>query len=822
MNILRVWRQAWRIAEMRLLFLALLVSVTAVTSVNFFTDRTERSMLQQATKLLGADLIIRSSRPLSKDYLAQADTLGLQQAEMISFNSMVSIDDRLQLSQIKAVSNSFPLRGNIETSTQLNTVGSVENLDQLTTGKIWAESSLYNALEVAPKTEVRIGRSLFTLDKVLLKTPDQGASVFQFSPQVLMPLADLPATGLLTPGSRARFSYLFAGTDKQVSDMSSWLKSRLVTGERLETLNDGPPSVGRALERAQRFLNTAALLSVILAGAAIALTSYSFNRHETHTVAVLKTMGASRRRILFRYLSQLFLTSTAAAILGALLGFTIQALITYALRDVIGQSLPAPSFMPVITGLLTAWIMVLGFSSPQLVQLVNTAPVQIFQQQSLSSSNSWKLLLGTVMTGVFALMFMQTEDLKLTVFIFIGTLAAIIVFWVVASGLLKLLKQLSSNGNNSAIRTLANAGPRLKMLIVVFGIGLFSLLLLTALRGDLLERWQNSIPADAPNNFLINIQPEEAKGLESYLKDKKINADLFPMIRGRLVSIKDQAVVLDDYQNPRDQRLLQREFNLSSIKDLPAANILLQGEWFKDGENTGFSVEESIMQRFALKLGDNLTFDIAGQQITQSITSTRRVNWDNLTPNFFVLAAPGSMDKLPQTFITSIFVPSSDSKLVSNIVKQYPSVSTIDISAIMTQIKELITKAAFAVQAIFAFTLIAGIVVLLAALQSQKAERRRELAILKTIGASRKQIRNSILVEFLLVGAISGFLAGLFAMIASNAAAYVLFDLEPSINLSLILIGMVSGALLVSIAGYLNLRPLLQVPPAILFQEHDS
>jgi len=294
------------------------------------------------------------------------------------------------------------------------------------------------------------------------------------------------------------------------------------------------------------------------------------------------------------------------------------------------------------------------------------------------------------------------------------------------------------------------------------------------------------------------------------------------MIRGRLVSIKDQAVVLDDYQNPRDQRLLQREFNLSSIKDLPAANILLQGEWFKDGENTGFSVEESIMQRFALKLGDNLTFDIAGQQITQSITSTRRVNWDNLTPNFFVLAAPGSMDKLPQTFITSIFVPSSDSKLVSNIVKQYPSVSTIDISAIMTQIKELITKAAFAVQAIFAFTLIAGIVVLLAALQSQKAERRRELAILKTIGASRKQIRNSILVEFLLVGAISGFLAGLFAMIASNAAAYVLFDLEPSINLSLILIGMVSGALLVSIAGYLNLRPLLQVPPAILFQEHDS
>ncbi|PWQ96995.1 ABC transporter permease [Leucothrix arctica] len=822
MNILKVWRQSWRIAEMRLLFLALLVSVTAVTSVNFFTDRTERSMLQQATKLLGADLTVRSSRPLSKDYLAQAESLGLKQAEMISFNSMVSIDDRLQLSQIKAVSDGFPLRGNIETSLQLDAIGSIDSLGQLKSGQIWAETSLFNALEVQPKVEVRIGRSLFTLDKVLLKTPDQGASVFQFSPQVLMPLADLPATGLLTPGSRARFSYLFAGTDKQVSEMTDWLKPRLATGERLETLSDGPPSIGKALERAQRFLNTAALLSVILAGAAIALTSYSFNRHETHTVAVLKTMGASRRRILFRYLSQLFLTSTAAAILGALLGFAIQATLTYALRDIIGQSLPSPSFMPVITGLLTAWIMVLGFSSPQLVQLVNTAPVQIFQQQSLTSSNSWKLLLATVMSGVFALMFMQTEDLKLTVFIFLGTLAAIVIFWLVASGLLKLLKSLSSNTNNASFRTLANAGPRLKLLIVVFGIGLFSLLLLTALRGDLLERWQNSIPADAPNNFLINIQPEEVKGLTSYLKGKNIDANLFPMIRGRLVAMKGQPVILDNYQDGRDRRLLQREFNLSSTKDLPAANILLDGEWFKGDAPKGFSVEESVMERFALKIGDSMTFDIAGQQVTQDITSTRRVNWDNLTPNFFVLAAPGSMDKLPQTFITSVFVPEGDSKLVPNLVKQYPSVSTIDISAIMTQIKELITKAAFAVQAIFAFTLIAGIVVLLAALQSQKAERRRELAILKTIGASRKQIRNSILVEFLLVGAISGFLAGLFAMIASNVAAYVLFDLEPSINLSLILIGMVSGALLVSIAGYFNLRPLLQVPPAILFQEHNS
>ena len=821
MNLLRIWRQAWRIAEMRLLFLALVISVTAVTSVNFFTDRTERSMTMQATKLLGADLIVRSSRPLNKEYLAQAETLGLKQAEMISFRSMVSIGDELKLSQVKAVSPSFPLRGIIETNTTLKRIGNKDTLDNLKPGQIWGDPALFAALNVKPGSEVRIGRSLFTLSKALIKTPDQGSNVFQFAPPVLMPIADLPETGLLTPGSRARFSYLFAGDEGQVVAMRDWLKEQLKTGERLETLNDGAPAVNTALQRAQRFLNTAALLSVILAGAAIALTSYSFSRHETHTVAVLKTMGASRRRILYRYLSQLFITSTAAALLGIFVGFLIQSTVAYFLRDLLKQDLPSTSILPAITGLLTAWIMILSFSAPQLLQLVNTAPVQIFQKQSLGRSNLWKFLLGTILVGIFALMWMQTRDVKLSLFIFLGVLVAVIVFWIVATLLLKLLKRFAVNGKYT-LRSISNAGQRLQLLIVVFGIGLFSLLLLTALQTDLLERWQNSIPEKAPNHFLINIQPNEVTSLESYLSSNDINPDLYPLIRGRLVEIKGKAVTPDDYESPRSKRLLQREFNLSSVKDLPEANILLEGEWFKDNETAGFSVEESVMERFELKLGDSLTFDIAGQKATQVISSTRRVNWDNLTPNFFVLAAPDSMSKLPQTLITSLYVPPEDTKLIPQLVKQHPSVSAIDITAIMMQIKDLISKAALAIQAIFGFTLVAGIIVLFAALQSQRAERRRELAILKTIGASRKQLKKTILLEFALVGGIAGFLAGTFAMLGSNIAAYSLFDLQPTFNFTLILLGVVSGALLVGIAGYINLRPLLQVAPAMLFQEHEA
>ncbi len=821
MSFLKTWRQAWRIAEMRLLFLALVISVTAVTSVNFFTDRTERLMTMQATKLLGADVIVRSSRPLDKAYLSQAETLGLSQAEMISFRSMVSVGESLKLAQVKAVSPNYPLRGNIETNTTLQRVGKKDSISELKPGQVWAAPSLFTSLNIQPSSEVRIGRSLFELSKALIKTPDQGSNVFQFAPPVLMPLADLPQTGLLTPGSRASFSFLFAGDESQVIAMRDWLKGQLKTGERLETLNDGAPAVNTALQRAQRFLNTAALLSVILAGAAIALTSYSFSLHETHTVAVLKTMGASRRKILYRYLGQLFITSSAAALLGIFIGFLIQGAVAYFLRDMLQQDLPSTSIFPAITGLLTAWIMVLSFSTPQLLQLVNTAPVQIFQRQSAGRNSLWKFLLGTILVGIFALMWMQTRDLKLSLFIFIGVLAAVIVFWLVATLLLWLLKRISKNSQYT-LRSLSNAGQRLQLLIVVFGIGLFSLLLLTALQTDLLDRWQNSIPEKAPNHFLINIQPTEVTELKNYLSSNDINPELYPLIRGRLVEIKGKPVTPDDYESPRSKRLLQREFNLSSVKELPEANIMLEGEWFKEEGETGFSVEESVMERFALKLGDTLTFDIAGQKATQTITSVRRVNWDNLTPNFFVLAAPGSMSKLPQTLITSLYVPPEDTKLIPQLVKQHPSVSAIDITAIMMQIKDLISKAALAIQAIFGFTLISGIIVLFAALQSQRAERRRELAILKTIGASRKQLKKTILTEFALVGGIAGLLAGTFAMLASNIAAYSLFDLQPTFNFFLIFIGVGSGAVLVGIAGYINLRPLLQVAPAMLFQEHEA
>jgi putative ABC transport system permease protein len=356
------------------------------------------------------------------------------------------------------------------------------------------------------------------------------------------------------------------------------------------------------------------------------------------------------------------------------------------------------------------------------------------------------------------------------------------------------------------------------LMVVVFGIGLFSLLLLTTLRGDLINRWQASLPSNAPNHFLINIQPNEVKPLQNLLAKESIETPLYPMVLGRLVKINGQAVSEDDYDNQRAKRLLIREFNMSANPSMPLGNKIIKGEWFTLDSLHGLSVEEGIAKTLHLKMGDSITFDIAGEQITENIISLRSVKWDSMRPNFFVMMAPKAFDEQPKTFITSIHISDDKKTILPSIIKQFPSVTDIDITAIMTQVRDLINKAAFAVQAIFLFTLVAGVVVLFAALQSQKSLRRKEIAILKTLGASRAYLRRSLLLEFAIIGGLAGLLASLLALIAGNIAAYLLFDLNPEVNLGLIAVGTLLGALLVSIAGYLNVRGLLSVVPVSLFK----
>ena len=809
----------WRLAEVRLLFLSLLVSVVAVTSVGFFTDRADRAMSAQATHLLGGDLVIDSTRPVTEEIISEALKRGLKTANTINFPSMISTikgqNDAFKLAQIKVVSEQYPLYGELEVDGN----DSVSNQQQ---NSVLAQSGLFAGLAAKVGDTVQLGQSEITLEGVIKKMPDQATNAFQLAPILILPIDKLVETGLLTEASRANYRYLFAGDVQEISDYKKWLKPKLKPNERLRTLDDGLPSVQQALQRGQRFLKMASLLAVILAGAGIALSSYSLTRHETPNVAVLKTMGGSRRKILTDYLLQLFLIASLAAIVGSLLGFFIQNILAYYLQDFVGQALPNAGWRPVGVGLLTAWIMAMGFSAPQLVQLTRISPIQILQGQNIATITSkvWTFISFLALSlATLVLMILQTQDFKLSVTLLFAVILALGLFWLIALFMQFLLRKFGQSFS------LPKPNKRMTLLIVVFGIGLFSLLLLTTLRGDLVNRWQASLPESAPNHFFINIQPDEVKPLKSFLQNKfSINEDsapVYPMILGRLVEINSKAVSPDDEvfkNNTRAQRLLIREFNISATEVMPQGNIISSGEWFNNNDKTGISIEEGIAETYKLKVGDSMTFDITGQRVTETITSLRVVQWDSMKPNFFVLLAPKAIEKHPKTYITSIHIKESKQAALPQLIQQFPSVTDIDISAILTQVRELINKAAFAVQAIFVFTLVASVVVLFAALQSQKTIRRKEIAILKSLGASRAYLRRSLLQEFAMIGGLAGFIASVLAISAANIAASLLFDLTPELNLSLLLVGTFLGALLVSLAGYFNVRGLLGVTPVSLFR----
>lgn len=807
------WRQRWRIAELRLLWLALVVAVTAVTAVGFFTSRVDHAMQSQARQLLGGDLVLVSSRPLAQDNLQQAQALGLSSAETVTFPSMAGSGDKLQLVQVKAVSTAYPLRGVVKTADAPGAADSVSTGQLPATGEIWAEARLFAELGITTDARVQLGQSTFRLSRVLVQEPDRSSNLFQLAPVVLMNLSDLDATGLLSPASRASFSQLFAGQDTTVRQLRASLEPRLKPVERIRTLKDDLASVQQTLQRGGRFLGLAALLAVVLAGAAVALTVNSLLQREVTGVAVLKAMGLSRWQVLLDQSAGLLLTAVLGALLGSMLGGVLQAGLANWLGQLLQETLPAPDVLPVLAGGLTAILLLLGFALPPLLHVVNVAPVAVLRGMEQPISPSVWLVAGSVLLAVFGLLWLQARDVELAGWLLLLLAGGVSLFWLLAGLILRLLQRLGQHAGWGWLIPLGHS-RRAVLLVVVFGVGLFALLLLVTVRNDLLDRWETSLPADAPDHFLINVQPAEVAPLQHFLADRGIDIHLYPMIRGRLVAVNGKPVAAEQFESQRARHLLEREFNLSSFAELPASNALVAGQWF-DGMTTGFSVEKGIGETLQFGLGDTLTFDVAGQQVSERITSVREVRWDTLQPNFFVVAAPGGLAGLPHTFITSIHL-GKQKQLITELVHRFPGVTAIDVGAIVGEVRALVGRVALAVQGIFGFTVLAGLVVLWAALQSQRAERQQELAILKALGAGESTLQRRIWAEFLLLGALAGLLAGLLAMTAGNVAGYYLFDLGLYFSFWPLIAGMVSGGLLVGVAGYLNLRGLLTVLPVTL------
>jgi putative ABC transport system permease protein len=804
-----MWRMLardWRAGELTVLGVALVVAVAALTSVGFLADRVERGLMLQSHQLLGGDLLLTADHPWREEIRQEAGRAGLQLAESATFPSMVSTPLGAQLAEIKAVSANYPLRGKLRTAPVLN-AADVEAQGVPGQGEVWLDERLTSALGMAAGTTLRLGALDPTMTAVLTLEPDRGINPFALAPRLLMNLADLPASGLVQPGSRITWRLHLAGNATAVAVFGRTMEQRLGRGERLESLDNARPEVRNLIERAQRFLRLAALLAVILAAVAVGLSADRYMRRHLDGCAVLRCLGARESQILVIHGGEFVIFGLLATMVGGIAGYATQWALHSLLAGIVTGELPQPGWQPWAQGLVVGAVLVAGFVLPPLLRLKRVSTVRVLRREwdsepmSLAAYGVGIALLALLMVGI-------AGEIRLGAIVLGGFLGAILLYAGFARLVIALLRRVRAGpGWRYGLVNLRRRRLATLVQAVSLGLGLTALLLLTVARDELMDSWRARVPPDAPNRFIINIQPDQRAAITDFFTANGLPPPMMePMVRGRLVAVNGRAVRPADYAEERAQRLVEREFNLSWTANLPGGNTVTAGRWHGKSKDPQFSVEQGLAETLNLKLGDELAYDIAGQRLVARVTSLRKLDWDSMRVNFFVIAPAGALDGLPTSQITSFHLPQERIAFVNALAREFPNVTVIDVAALVRQLQATLDQVTRAVQLLFGFALAAGVVVLYAALQATADERQRELAVMRALGARRRQLRSALAAEFALLGGMAGLLGGFGAAGIAWALARFAFRLPYLPDPSLIVIGCGVGALGVAVAGVLATR----------------
>lgn len=811
---LRMLARDWRAGELTVLGIALMLAVAALTSVGFLTDRVEQALRLQSHQLLGGDLLLTADHPLPESFRQEAAVRGLRVAESATFPSMVSLGDAAVLAEIKAVSVGYPLRGTLRAATLLNAADAeIARVPQL--GEAWPDERLAATLGLAAGSPLSLGRIALASGPILTMEPDRGMNVFALAPRLMINLSDLAATGLIQNGSRVRYRLHLAGETADVADYEAWAGAQLGRGEKIESLDNARPEIRNVTERAQRFLRLAALLAVILAAVAVALAAERYMRRHLDGCAVMRCMGASARQLLLIHGGEFFIFGLAATLAGCGVGYAVQAALQQLLAGLLVVKLPAPSLLPWLHGLLVGLTLVVGFALPPLLRLKRVPTIRVLRREwsgSEPASRGAYLLGAAVLAG---LMLWMAGELRLGLIVLSGFLLALVFFALMARLMLAGLGRLRPAGKGYGWRHgLANLRRRLAATVVqavALALGLTALLLLTVARGDLLDSWMKRVPADAPNRFAINIQPDQRAAIADFFTARGLPApELEPMVRGRLVQVNDRAVTPESYTDDRAQRLVDREFNLSWSEKIPLGNTVSGGRWHGASAGAEFSVEQGLAETLNLKLGDRLAYDIAGNRVEATVTSLRKLDWDSMRVNFFVMSPPAVLKDYPASYITSFHLPADRAGAIPELVRAFPNITVIDVAALVRQLHATIDQVARAVQLVFGFAVLAGLAVLYAALQASSDERRHELAVLRALGARSRQLSAALLAEFAALGALAGLLAGIAASLIGWGLARFAFRLDYLPQVELWLVGLLAGTALVVVAGWLGASSMLR------------
>ncbi|MAT50357.1 MAG: ABC transporter permease [Porticoccaceae bacterium] len=805
----------WRSGELATLAFALVVAVAAVAAITLLTERLTQGMGKESAELIGGDLVIRSTREPDPEWLALGGQLGFRTATTYTFDSVLFHGDEMLMAGVKAVSDDYPLLGNLQTRQDRTAPLQIEE-GIPSPGNAWVDARILDRLNAELGDTVEFGATRLRLEKILAFEPDQGNSLFQLAPRVLINAADLEPARVLGPGSRIRYRYLYQG--EAVDELRDSLEPRLGVGHTLIAPTDDDNSASDALLKATQYLRIASLLAIVLAAIAIALSARRYSERHYDVSAMLRCLGARQPEIVRLYVIQLTLLTGTCAAIGALFGWLAHLGLLAVLKPLLPIALPPAGPEPWLVTIGSAFLLMAGFALPPVLRMADTPPLRVLRRDLTPIPLSVWLIYGIAGVTQLSLLQLLFDDLPdILPVLLLAALAIFTLGCLIYVGLGRLRRRTHASGGlwQRSIRNLAaNAGTSATQ-VMAFSLTLMLLLTITQLRHGLLDEWRLQLPAQAPNHFAFNIMPDALPRLQGALEESPARMEPFyPVILGRLMAVNDLPPEPEDGD---EENAADRELNLTWTRDLPADNHILEGQWPPEGDSV--SIEAGYAERLGVAVGDQLRFNSGGYTFDVTVSSIRSVVWESFSPNFFLIFSEQVLGDLPTSYLTSFYLPPESKALVTRWLTQFPGMTVLEVDALIERLELVLSQVSLTVELMLVFVMLTGFAVLFAALQTTADERLHEGALMRSLGASRAYLRRAYLAEFGLLG----LAAGILAMVGSDVASAVLyqqvFDLEyapsPWLWLSIPFLAMAA----IAIAGYRGSLKVLKVSPARLLNQ---
>ncbi|WP_330110180.1 ABC transporter permease [Methylophaga thalassica] len=814
---LRLLLRDMRSGDILTLIFALIIAVSTVTAITLFIDRLQLSFESESASLMAADRLISSDDEIPQDWQTKANELGLKQAERTSFRTMIFAGDNLQLSQVSAVTDLYPLRGAYLVDDTLFGTGT-DYTKPPQPGKIWLSSRLASLLGVTIGEQVEVGETTLTVSHFLVRDPNASSSAFAVSPRAVINMADLAATKVIIPGSRVRYSLLLAGDKPALDDYETWVTPQLSEGQRWQTPTQKGERIGDTIGKAQSFLLLAGTLAVILSGIAMALASSRFVKRHLMQVAVLKTLGATPRKLIHVFLIQFIVLFVLGAGIGLAIGWGLQLIISSLLAGLMSTALPEPSISRLWLGVATGFVSMLAFCLPLMQRLIKVSPMSVLQPGFKVEQNT-VIIYGIGFIGMYGLMCLYTGGFILPSIMMLAIVGIGIVVALLGYAVFSLGRSLTSGATSGWQIGFAALYRRLLpnlFQLLVFTLIIMLGLILVGVKSNLISDWQQQLPTDAPNHYLFNVQADQIKQIDQVTDDLGIKrSDWFPMVRGRVITINGTSVQTLYPEDKPEPELFERELNLTWSDEVGKGSKLIEGDFAADG----LSIEQRVMQEANLKMGDELTLNIGGNEVTLPITSVREVDWGSMQPNFYLILPKHAIADYPANFVSSVFISQKNAQPFYKAMSQFPTVSMLNVGDLLKQVQTVIGQLSQAIQLVLLCILSAGALVLLASVRSTLEERLEEGALLRVLGAKKALVQQALFVEFGALGLFSGLIAAAGAEACLYGLQVFLFKAEASWHPLLWSLGPLIGVVVISAIGLFASRKVSSVPPMHLLRE---